>query len=65
MIDTRSHQMHRKATINKYVLRHRKIWRIYWRIDKLFLIISVGKFKDYERTPGEAAVIDNEAGKVC
>jgi len=42
MVGTKSHQMHRKATIGHYVLRHRRIWRLYWRVDRLFIIISLG-----------------------
>lgn len=43
MPGTRSHRMHRKESIHRYVRNHRKIWRFYWRIDRIFIRIEIGR----------------------
>ena len=39
---SKAHHLHRKASIHKYVLRNRRIWRLYWRLDRLFVLANSG-----------------------
>lgn len=42
---TKSHQLHRKPAVHRLVRRSRRVWRLYWKVNRLFVQIGF----DYEK----------------
>jgi len=38
---SKSHKLHRKASVARYIQRNRRIWRLYWRLNKIFIELGL------------------------
>jgi len=47
-VGTKSHPLHRKESVARYVVRSRRVWRLYWRLNKLFVQLGF----EYEHRGG-------------
>jgi len=47
-VGSKSHQLHRKESVARYVSKSRRIWSIYWRMNRLFILLGF----EYERKGG-------------
>ncbi len=40
-VGTKSHRLHKKAAIAREFVKGRRLWRIYWRLNKLILELGL------------------------